>query len=251
MESIGSRSGARCSDSFPGHQHNSQFQLADHNFVTPVLLAEWEGPSKAIDSAFYRRLKRVIDIIGASVGLLLFSPVLLVAMLLVWLEDGGPVIFQQNRVGIDGKIFKFFKIRTMVKDAESRLAEVAKLNHHDDERTFKSKDDPRLLRIGKYLRRYSIDELPQLLNVLKGEMSLVGPRPPLPREVVLYDPEDFVRLIVKPGLTCYWQVAGRGMIPFKEQVELDRRYIADTSTLTDLMLIAKTLPAMLRGDGAH
>ena len=216
-----------------------------------VRLIDWTDASGALDSAFYRTLKRVLDIAGALLGLIVFGPFMLLAMLLVWLEDGGPVIFRQQRVGLNGERFTFLKIRTMVKDAEARLAEVAALNHHADHRTFKTKDDPRVLRIGKLLRKYSIDEFPQLINVLSGEMSLVGPRPPIPREVDLYDPEDYIRLAVKPGLTCYWQISGRGTIPFKDQVELDRRYIRDSSMLTDLKIIAKTLPSMLQGDGAH
>lgn len=216
----------------------------------PTALIDWVGSSRAFESASYLMIKRWLDIVGASLGLLVLGPFALVGMLLTWLEDGGPVIFSQKRVGLNGDTFKMFKIRTMVKDAEKRLAEVAALNRHADPRTFKVKDDPRLLRVGKWLRRFSIDEFPQLVNVLLGDMTLVGPRPPLPHEVEQYDAEDLVRLTVRPGLTCYWQVHGRGEIPFKEHVELDRQYIQDCSIWTDIVLIAKTLPALLRGRGA-
>jgi lipopolysaccharide/colanic/teichoic acid biosynthesis glycosyltransferase len=139
----------------------------------------------------------------------------------------------------------------MVRNADARLAEVAELNRHDDPRTFKAENDPRLLRVGRWLRKYSIDEFPQVVNVLRGEMSLVGPRPPLPHEVDRYDPHDYVRLAVKPGLTCYWQITGRGTIPFKGQVELDRQYIHDASTAVDVKVLLQTVPAMLRGVGAE
>lgn len=214
-------------------------------------LVDWDIACKAMDSPAYRSLKRAIDVVGALIGLVILGPAILVAMLIVRLEDGGPVIFRQQRVGLNGDIFAMFKIRTMVKDAESRLEEVAALNSHSDARTFKAKYDPRVLRCGKTLRKFSIDEFPQLLNVLAGDMSLVGPRPPLPREVELYSPEDYVRLMVLPGLTCLWQISGRGNLPFDQQVQLDRQYIETASTFTDLCIIARTVPAMFRGTGAH
>lgn len=205
----------------------------------------------ALQSKTYKMTKRLLDVLGAVCGLVVLGPFMIVAMVAVWLEEGGAVIFRQKRVGIDGREFTILKVRTMVKAAEARLAEVAELNHHKDQRTLKIKNDPRLLRCGGFLRKYSIDEFPQLVNVLRGDMSLVGPRPPLPREVDLYDPEDHVRFLVKPGLTCYWQISGRGDISFKQMVSLDRRYIEDASSLTDLIVIAKTIPAILKGEGAH
>jgi lipopolysaccharide/colanic/teichoic acid biosynthesis glycosyltransferase len=219
--------------------------------LTAVPLVNWDETSRSIDSVGYLALKRTIDVVGAAFGLVLLSPVMLVAMLLVWFEDGGPVVFRQMRVGLHGSRFPIFKIRTMVRDAEARRQEVEYLNRHSDQRTFKAENDPRILRVGRILRKYSVDEFPQLLNVLRGEMSLVGPRPPLPHEVHLYEPNDYVRLAVKPGLTCYWQVSGRDTIPFKGQVELDRKYIHQASTLVDLTLLAKTIPAMFKGVGAH
>lgn len=222
-----------------------------HGQQVSIPLVDWEETSRSIDSLGYQMLKRCLDIVGASVGLVVLSPVILFAMLLVWLEDGGPVVFRQTRVGLHGRRFHIYKIRTMVKDAEVRLREVAELNRHDDQRTFKAEKDPRILRFGRFLRKSSIDEFPQLLNVLRGEMSLVGPRPPIPREVQLYEPHDYVRLAVKPGLTCYWQVSGRSTIPFKGQVELDRRYIHEASTWIDIKLILQTIPALVKGVGAQ
>jgi len=193
-----------------------------HGATNAFPLVTWEETSREIDRVRYLATKRIIDIVGASIGFVLLSPLMLLATFFVWLQDGSPVMFRQTRVGLHGRRFHIYKIRTMVRDAESRLQEVAALNQHEDQRTFKAADDPRILKIGKLLRKYSIDEFPQLYNVLRGEMSLVGPRPPIPHEVELYDPEDYVRLAVKPGLTCYWQIAGRGTIAFKGQVELDR-----------------------------
>lgn len=202
-------------------------------------------------SKSYLICKRYIDVVGALVGLVVLGPIMLLAMLLVWIEDGGPVIFRQERVGKDGRRFSMIKIRTMIKDAEERLAEVESLNAHADDRTFKVINDPRILKVGAFLRRFSIDEFPQVINVLRGEMSLVGPRPPLTREVDLYLPKDHVRFVVKPGLTCFWQIAGRSEIAFEGQIALDRRYIQEQSTWVDLVIIAKTIPAMIRGDGAR
>lgn len=221
----------------------------------PAASVEIETPAASKkprdESSRYQALKRCVDIAGALVGLVVLGPIMLAAMVAVWIEDGGPVLFRQQRVGLDGKRFTMIKIRSMVRNAEDRLAEVKELNVHDDERTFKALDDPRILRTGAMLRRFSIDEFPQVVNVLKGEMSLVGPRPPLVHEVEMYAPEDHVRFDVKPGLTCFWQIAGRGEIAFEGQLELDKRYIEKQSMLTDLNIIAKTIPAMIRGDGAR
>ena len=186
-------------------------------------MIEWQESSAALESPIYLLVTRSLDIVGALLGTVVLGPFALVGMLLTWLEDGGPVLFSQKRVGLNGDEFTMFKIRTMVKDAESRFAEVAGLNEHHDPRTFKAKNDPRVLRVGKWLRRFSIDEFPQLYNVLRGDMTLVGPRPPLPMEVENYDAEDYIRFLVRPGLTCYWQVSDRGEIPFKKHVEMDRQ----------------------------
>jgi lipopolysaccharide/colanic/teichoic acid biosynthesis glycosyltransferase len=177
---------------------------------------------------------------------------LLIIALLIRLEDGGPVLFWQARVGRYGCEFPFPKFRSMVVDADRRHTEVAHLNQHGVQGvTFKHVHDPRITRIGRFIRRTSIDELPQLWCVLKGDMALVGPRPPLPREVARYTQADRDRLVVKPGLTCIWQVSGRSEIPFPKQVALDVDYIRERSLWLDLKLLSKTVPAIIRGRGAY
>jgi lipopolysaccharide/colanic/teichoic acid biosynthesis glycosyltransferase len=169
---------------------------------------------------------------------------------LVWIEDGGPIFFTQKRVGLRGREFKMYKFRSMCLDAEQKLKDVLALNHHKDGITFKLKDDPRITRIGKWLRKLSFDELPQLFNVLIGNMSLVGPRPPVPREVAKYSLADRRRLAVKPGITCIWQVSGRSEIDFSGQVRLDVDYIERQTFWFDMQLLAKTIPAVFSGKGA-
>ncbi len=195
-------------------------------------------------------MKRVVDIVGSACALLLLSPVLAVVSLLVKL-DGGPVIFAQTRVGRWGREFKMFKFRSMRTDAEQRLAALLAANQHTGGVTFKIKNDPRITRVGRYLRKYSIDEFPQFFNVLIGDMSLVGPRPPVPREVALYSMADRRRLAVKPGLTCIWQVSGRAEIDFPGQVSLDVRYIESQSLWEDIRILFRTIPAVLFGSGAY
>jgi lipopolysaccharide/colanic/teichoic acid biosynthesis glycosyltransferase len=195
-------------------------------------------------------LKRTFDISGSVLFLLLFSPLYLLIALLVKLEDGGPVIFAQTRVGLHGRVFKFYKFRSMCVDAEARLKELLALNQHAEGVTFKMKQDPRLTRTGRWLRRYSLDELPQFVNVLLGDMSIVGPRPPVPREVALYSLADRRRLAVKPGITCLWQIGGRSEIDFSGQVALDVKYIEEQNLWGDITIVAKTMPAVLSGKGA-
>ncbi|WP_161604299.1 sugar transferase [Roseiconus nitratireducens] len=206
----------------------------------------------AVHDPVYRSLKRICDVVGALVGMIVLSPLLAIGALAVYLVDGGPVIFRQTRVGLDGREFTILKFRTMVKDAEARLEELRSHNGHGESITFKMDRDPRVIPwVGHFMRRTSIDELPQLWNVLGGEMSLVGPRPAIPSEVACYDAEHLVRLAAKPGLTCFWQVSGRGNLSFDKQFELDRRYIDECSLLTDLSLIVQTIPALLLADGAR
>ncbi|HEY6167769.1 MAG TPA: sugar transferase [Verrucomicrobiae bacterium] len=194
--------------------------------------------------------KRLFDIVG-SLGLIaLFGPLMLLIALLVKLEDRGPVMFVQTRVGKFGREFKMLKFRSMCLDAEERLREVLAKNHHREGVTFKLKDDPRITRVGKWLRKFSFDELPQFFNVLAGEMSLVGPRPPVPREVAKYSLADRRRLAVKPGITCIWQISGRSEIDFSGQVRLDVQYIENQSLWLDIKLLLKTIPAVLSGKGA-
>jgi len=195
-------------------------------------------------------IKRSFDVSFSSIALLLLSPLLLLIAILVWMEDGGPVFFAQTRVGRFGKEFKMFKIRSMCLDAEKRLAELLKQNQHTEGVTFKLKDDPRITRMGKWLRKFSLDELPQFFNVLIGDMSLVGPRPPVPREVAMYSPAHRRRLAIKPGITCFWQISGRSEIDFSGQVRLDVEYIERQTFWTDVEILARTVPAVLFGKGA-
>jgi lipopolysaccharide/colanic/teichoic acid biosynthesis glycosyltransferase len=194
--------------------------------------------------------KRIFDASASFVGLLLLSPLLLLIALLIKLEDGGPVFFIQTRVGRFGREFKMLKYRSMCLNAEERLQELLTRNRHAQGVTFKIADDPRITKVGKWLRKFSFDELPQLYNVLIGDMSLVGPRPPVPREVALYSLADRRRLLVKPGITCFWQISGRSEIDFSGQVLLDVKYIETHSFWGDVKILVKTVPAVLSGKGA-
>jgi len=195
--------------------------------------------------------KRLLDIMVSLVMMLLISPFLFLVALAIKLTDRGPVFFWQARVGQWGKEFPFPKFRSMVVNAEALRKKLMDSNDHKNGVTFKMKKDPRVTWIGRIIRKTSVDELPQLWCVLKGDMSLVGPRPPLPGEVLHYSLRDRRRLDVKPGLTCIWQVSGRGDIPFDRQVELDVRYIESQSLGLDLVLLLKTAPAILIGKGAY
>ncbi|RYM05483.1 sugar transferase [Sporolactobacillus sp. THM7-7] len=198
----------------------------------------------------YLFTKRFMDIIGALIGLLLLSPAFLVIALLIKLDDPkGKVIFKQVRVGKNGKTFEIYKFRSMVSNAEQLLNKLLGKNETTGA-MFKMKDDPRVTRIGHILRKTSLDELPQLINVLRGEMSLVGPRPPLPREVEKYTDYDKQRLLVKPGCTGLWQVSGRSNVGFNEMVELDLKYINERSIVLDVKLIFKTFTLLLGSKNA-
>jgi lipopolysaccharide/colanic/teichoic acid biosynthesis glycosyltransferase len=195
--------------------------------------------------------KRALDIFGSAALIIALSPVFFTIALCIKLEDGGPIIFAQTRVGKYGRLFKMFKFRSMCMDAEARLAELLSRNQHSNGITFKIKDDPRITKIGKWIRALSLDELPQLFNVFRGEMSLVGPRPPVPREVAKYTIQDRRRLEITPGITCFWQVGGRAEIDFPQQVELDVLYIEQQSLWTDVKLLLKTIPAVVNRKGAY
>ncbi len=196
-------------------------------------------------------VKRLLDIIASGVLLVLLLPFFLLLALLIRLESPGPVLFKQIRVGRWGELFTMWKFRSMYADAEARKAELLKQNEMQGGVIFKMRDDPRVTRIGRFIRKTSIDELPQLWNVFKGDMSLVGPRPPVPAEVNEYSLADRRRLEVIPGITCIWQVSGRSEIPFDQQVELDVEYIQSQSLWTDIKLLLKTIPALLLGKGAY
>lgn len=197
--------------------------------------------------AFYEISKRLFDCVAAGTAIVLLAPALLFLWLLVKLDDGGPLFYSQTRVGRAGRHFKFWKFRSMRVGADA----ITGLKSDDDSIRFKAKDDPRITRVGKLLRRSSLDELPQLWNVLRGDMSLVGPRPALPQEVAQYNAYQRRRLNVDQGITCLWQIAGRALIPFERQVELDLEYIRRRSFCYDLWIVLKTVPAVLSGRGAY
>lgn len=204
-----------------------------------------------VDRASYRVAKRVFDLIVAGLALALLSPLMLLTAIAIKLTDGGSIFYTSTRVGYRGREFACFKFRSMVENADDLKSDLQQQNHHGDSRTFKMARDPRLTAIGWYLRKFSIDELPQLLNVLRGDMSLVGPRPPVPSEVAQYSLDDMRRLEVQPGLTCIWQVSGRSDIPFPEQLRMDLEYIQRRSMWTDVVLLLRTIPAVLSARGAY
>ena len=191
-------------------------------------------------NVLYEVIKRIIDIVASFTGLIVLSPLMLVVSILIKLESKGEVIFKQKRVGLNGKEFYMYKFRSMVINAEELKAELESQNEMSGP-MFKMKDDPRITKIGKFIRKTSIDELPQLINVIKGDMSLVGPRPSLPKEVEEFETWMRERLEVKPGLTCIWQVSGRNNIDFEDWMKLDISYVEDRNLWIDIKLIFKTV----------
>ncbi len=198
----------------------------------------------------YRKRKRLLDIFGSLLLLVLFAPLMLVISALVKLTSSGPVFYTAKRVGRMGRVFDFYKFRSMYVDADERLKDVLSSNEKDGP-IFKMQNDPRMTRVGRFLRHTSMDELPQLINVFRGDMSLVGPRPPLTHEVEKYDDYAMERLAVRPGMTCYWQIMGRSNLSFEEWMRLDHKYLEDMSVVTDLKILLKTPIAVLKGDGAY
>ncbi len=201
-------------------------------------------------SCLYKFVKRLFDVAASFLALLALSPVFLVTAAAILLEDGGPVFFIQPRAGRDMEPFDMYKFRSMYRDADKKFQEMLKDNEQSGH-AFKIKDDPRVTKVGKFIRKYSIDELPQLINILKGDMSIVGPRPILTFQMEECNEYEKQRLIVKPGLTCYWQVGGRADIKWEQWVELDLKYIKDMGAWTDIKLILKTIPVIFHGDGAY
>jgi len=195
--------------------------------------------------------KRALDMVVAGSMLILLAPLFGIVALLIYKESPGPVFFSQNRVGRWGKLFRMYKFRSMVVNAEKLLDKLKEQNESSAGVIFKMKKDPRITKIGAFIRKTSIDELPQLWNVLKGDMSLVGPRPAIPGEVAEYTLDDRRRLDAVPGITCIWQVSGRSNIDFKGQVRLDTQYIESRSFWFDIVLLLKTVPAVLFGKGAY
>lgn len=209
-------------------------------------------PKRFSDEAWiYQKAKGTLDVAVALVALIILSPILLLVALAIKLTDFGPVFFVQTRIGEDGVPFSCLKFRSMRVNADRLKEALAAASHHVDARSFKIARDPRVTWIGRIIRKSSLDEMPQLWNVLRGDMSLVGPRPSCPQEVALYSENDWRRLAVKPGLTCIWQVCGRGDIPFDKQVEMDLQYVENRNLALDLKLILLTVPAVLSAKGAY
>ena len=198
----------------------------------------------------YPFVKRAFDIVGAFAGLALAAPLMAVVALAIKLTSRGPVLFSQVRCGRAGRLFRLYKFRSMTEEAEEVRASLANANEVSGP-VFKIRGDPRITPIGRFIRKYSIDELPQLLNVLQGDMALVGPRPPIPTEVEHYEPWQLRRLEAKPGLTCIWQVSGRSDIGFEDWVRMDIEYIDTMSFWLDLKLLLRTVPAVITGRGAY
>ena len=205
--------------------------------------------SAAPDDGFRLLLKRCFDLVVAVVALLVLWPLMLLIAVLIRMTSPGPVIFRQTRCGLNGRRFTFFKFRSMVANAEELKAELVHLNERQT--VFKIADDPRLTPVGRWLRKFSLDELPQLFNVLKGEMSLVGPRPPLPDEVENYLRWQRRRLRMRPGLTCLWAVKGRDQLDFETWMRMDMEYIDSWSLSLDLTILLRSIPYVLTGHGAH
>jgi lipopolysaccharide/colanic/teichoic acid biosynthesis glycosyltransferase len=200
---------------------------------------------------FYLRFgKRAIDILGSGVALLLLLPIIAVLAVIVKLTSRGPVFYRSTRIGRGGRPFTFYKLRSMVKDADLKRQTIAHMNEADGP-VFKIQRDPRITGIGRFMRSTSLDEVPQFWNILKGDMSLVGPRPPIPQEVAQYEPWQLRRLDVLPGLTCLWQISGRSRIGFQEWMRLDLEYIRHQSFQMDLKILLRTIPAVLSREGAY
>lgn len=205
----------------------------------------------AVDEGFYLRCgKRFVDIAAALSTMLLLLPILPLVCVLIRIDSSGPILYRSTRIGLGGRPFSFWKLRSMVPGADDTKTSLLHLNEVSGP-VFKVACDPRITRIGRFLRRSSLDEIPQLLHVLRGQMTLVGPRPPEPDEVLQYTPEELRRLSVRPGLTCLWQISGRSLIGFDEWMKLDLEYIDNRSFMLDVKILLKTIPAVLSGKGAY
>lgn len=228
-----------------------RYLLGNVTFVARAIGHGWTRRKAQRRHSISQGLKRLLDLSASALAIAALSPLLLVTAAAIRLESRGPILFRQQRVGENGELFEMLKFRSMFVDAEARLAQLMENNDRDDGVTFKLKQDPRVTRIGRWIRKYSIDELPQLFNVWRGEMSLVGPRPALQREVDKYSPQDLKRLGGKPGITGIWQVSGRADIPFQQMVEMDVDYLNTRSLLTDISILARTPLAVITARGAY
>ena len=247
-----------------GHAHSAIDPLASASTpwralagpVRATVVADRYAPTEAVsapgrDGDSYQRFgKRTLDLVGATVALILAAPVLLLAALAIMIETRGSVLYRSTRVGRNGRPFTFYKLRSMVNGADRHRHHLSHLNECDGP-VFKISRDPRVTVVGRFLRTTSLDELPQLWNVIRGDMSLVGPRPPLPEEVSHYQPWQMRRLDVRPGLTCLWQISGRSRIGFEEWMRLDLEYIRYRSFRLDLQILLRTIPAVLSQEGAY
>ena len=247
--------------SYPSRSNAMRFGSESQDLTTTLNAELQLSPIRPLQSTeltidgLSQALKRSVDLAGALIGMLLLAPVMLGIVLLIRLDSSGPVLFRQLRRGRHGRLFHMLKFRTMVADAEQRLGDLEEHNESDHGVLFKLRDDPRVTSLGRFLRRSSLDELPQLVNILRGEMSLVGPRPLQLRDsdkLGELDPEGFAcRLQVLPGLTGPWQVGGRSDLDYSHMVKLDRDYVENRSLLRDLWIIARTLIVVLVGRGAY
>ena len=216
-----------------------------------LLCTRWKKCLRILSSNCNRIFKRGMDICGSLAAILMLTPVFIPVAIWLKLDSPGPLIYRQVRIGQFGRPFYFYKFRSMYTDSEARRLALEKENESKDGVIFKIKNDPRITRCGRFIRKYSIDETPQFFNVLLGDMSLVGPRPPLPSEVAQYTLDDRKRLDIPPGITCIWQISGRSDIPFREQVVLDKEYIRGQSFWKDVLILLKTIPAVVSGKGAY
>ena len=207
------------------------------NYVKNENLVQVTNMKFSVRKKFYRAIKRCMDVVCSLIALILLSPLLLITAIAIFIDDPGPILFKQIRIGKDSKPFKIWKFRSMKTNAEELKADLMKQNE-DKGANFKIEHDPRITRVGKFIRDTSIDELPQLINILKGDMAVIGPRPFIEEEQKNL-PSD--RLAVKPGLSCYWQIGGKNSLPLPEQIELDRKYIREQSVFVDVKIIMKTM----------
>ncbi len=225
----------------------------DYMFIESPEIETIETPSicvKIPQKKWYEFVKHLFDITLSALALIILAPVFLFTAIAIRIDSKGPIFYTQYRVGKNGKEFKMFKFRSMCSDADQKLKEIYHLNEKNGP-IFKISNDPRVTKIGRIIRKLSIDELPQFINIIRGEMTIVGPRPPLINEVKQYTQYQTQRLSVIPGLTCYWQISGRSDLSFQEWVELDLKYINERGLLTDLKIILKTIPVVLFGIGAY
>ncbi|HEX2986192.1 MAG TPA: sugar transferase [Caproiciproducens sp.] len=223
---------------------------APEQYARNIASSQSGGKTQEKKHTLYSFLKRLFDVLLSFFAIIVLLPLFLLLAVAIKLDSKGPVIYSQMRAGKSGKPFKLYKFRSMCIDAEEKLEQLKDQNEKNGP-IFKIANDPRVTRVGRFIRKVSIDELPQLINILKGEMSIVGPRPPLLSEMEQYTLYQMQRLDVTPGLTCYWQISGRSDIDFNQWVELDLKYIRECGLWTDLRIILKTVPAVLLARGAY